>query len=675
MDTFGKLSISDPESKCNIVTPFYPENLVSEINPLTRKYVSPQDLQQVKTRLDRINQEYNGEISLCCDPNNPSKNQEVLKRYQEVIPSVRLIKKNGVLDSIHCSYVKKPASEGWSVLTPHLVCKLSSVSQNDIITTEDENVIIIKNLKRDCFTDNCDKADGITIEQLFEQGKRNINYTYYDDAKVVDSIKSGSSDGVEQYLFKYNKVNQILTHDDYGRRIIHIASIHYNEEIMNLILAVKPDLNKRDAIENTPLHYACMYGHIDLVDKLLKLGAEPNMKNKKGQTPIMLASIFKGKKTPKTDRSNDNSKMVRMMYNKGVSIMDIDNDGNNLLHYVLKDAPNTQEKSKLVRYLIERGIDIEKGNNKGITPLMYIHNKLESLKTPVPESAYQMEGFEVNEQKVHHFTDEERELLESQTMIFNSIIRRNPNKYGGYINVSEIPQGAPVEVLNYNCVGHDGIMGIEDEAECIRQGGNFVKIKNTTTKVKLELLPESEKEIDAIEQEELYYDKFPQPEIHTPLPKEIQDLNNSLRNKKGITSNNNNVDTTGEYVTRPEHLQISSNSLSKNDNANNNANNNADNNADNNANNNANNNASNTSSNSSEDLFSNVKHPDRKTKTIMGAEIEKAMTNSETFMDNLGSNVDKKGKNKKRLSFLKENFVLLLVLLLLFIVVMGVLFC
>ena len=59
----------------------------------------------------------------------------------------------------------------------------------------------------------------------------------------------------------------------------------------------------------------------------------------------------------------------------------------------------------------------------------------------------------------------------------------------------------------------------------------------------------------------------------------------------------------------------------------------------------------------------------------MGAEIEKAMINSETFMDNLGSNVDKKGKNKKRLSFLKENFVLLLVLLLLFIVVMGVLFC
>ena len=197
------------------------------------------------------------------------------------------------------------------------------------------------------------------------------------------------------------------------------------------------------------------------------------------------------------------------MYNKGVSIMDVDKEGNTLLHHILKDAPNTQEKSKLVRYLIERGIDIEKENKKGETPLMYIHNRLEELKTPIPESQYQIEPFKVSEREIHHFTDEERELLESQTLVFNSILRRNPNKYGGYINVNQVPKGAPLEILDHNCVGHDGIMGIEDEAECIRQGGNFVKIKNTTTKVKLELLPESEKEIDAVEQEELYYDKYP----------------------------------------------------------------------------------------------------------------------------------------------------------------------
>ena len=659
MDTFGKLSFSDPEGKCNIIKPFYPENLLSEINPITKRNVSPQDINKIKKSLMRITNQYNGEVSLCCDPNNPAKNSEVLQSFQSTIQSVRIIKVNGIIDKLYCSYVKKPVSEGWSPLTPHLVCKLSSVREEDMELTEDKDVIIVKNLRKDCFTDNCDKEEGITLEHLFEKSKKDMEYTYYDDAKVVDRIKGGSTDGIEQYLYKYNKVNQILTHDDYKRRVIHIASIHYNRKVMDIILAVKPDLNKRDSLENTPLHYACMYGHIDLVDTLLKLGAEPNMKNKKGETPIMLAAVFKGEKKGNKDTTNTNSKLVIMMYNKGVSITDIDNEGNTLLHHILKGAPNTQEKSKLVRYLIERGIDIEKENEKGDSPLMYIHNRLEKLKTPIPESQYELEGFQVDEREVHHFTNEERELLESQTLVFNAILRRSPNKYGGYINVNQVPKGAPLEILDHNCVGHDGIMGIEDEDECIRQGGNFVKIKNTTTKVKLELLPESEKVIEKIEQEELYYDKYPEEEIHTPLPKEIQELNNKIRNKGQISikTNNNKLDKTGDYVSRPEHHQIASTSLAKKKSKRMNIK------------------SYNKTNSGNNELLNDNSHPDRKSKTIMGVEIENAMKNSENFMDNLGSNVDKKGQKGKRMIFVKENLVLISVLALLFLVVLGVLFC
>ena len=657
MDSFSKLSISDPEGKCNIIKPFYPENLLAEVNPITKRYTTNEDINKIKSTLMRINNQYDGEISLCCDPNNPVKNNEILQEFQSVIPSVMPIKKNGVLDSMYCSYVKKPSSGGWQSLTPHLVCKLGSVTENDIELTDDENIVIVKNLRKDCFTDNCDNVEGITLEHIFEVSKKDMTYTYYDDAKVVDSIKGGSTDGVEQYLYKYNKVNQILTHDDYHRRIIHIACIYYNEKVMNMILAVKPDLNKKDALDNTPLHYACMYGHIDLVDKLLKFGVETNMKNKKGQTPIMLAAIFKGKKTAKSDNTNDNSKMVRMMYNKGVSIMDVDNEGNNLLYYVLKYAPNTQEKSKLVRYLIERGIDIEKENNKGVTPLMYIHNRLEDLKTPIPESSYQYEGFQVDERKVHHFTDEQRELLEGQTIVFNAILRRHPNKFGGYINVSQVPKGAPVEILDHNCVGHDGITGLEDEAECIRQGGNYVKIKNPTTKIKLELLPESEKVVAEVDEEELYYDKYPEEEIHTPLPDEIQELNKRVRQgPTTITTNNNSTDPTGDYVSRPDAIQIESNSLSKEQNSKNNS-------------------KKNSTDTSTNELMNNNQHPDRKSKQVMGAEIENAMLNSEKFMNNLGSNIDKTSKTTKQMTFIKNNLVLILVLILLFTVVMGVLFC
>ena len=46
---------------------------------------------------------------------------------------------------------------------------------------------------------------------------------------------------------------------------------------------------------------------------------------------------------------------------------------------------------------------------------------------------------------------------------------------------------------------------------------------------------------------------IPEEEIHTPLPKEIQDLNNQIRNKgqSTIKTNNNSTDKSGEYVSRP----------------------------------------------------------------------------------------------------------------------------
>jgi len=672
MDTYGKLSSSDPEGKCNIISPFYPNYISPGLNPITNTHIYREDIDKIKSTILNINNEYNGVISLCCDPNDPFKNQEVLKRYRDVFPSVRLIKKNGILESIYCSYVKKPASGGWTELTPHIVCKLSGISSSNIKETDDKDVVHIINLKKDCFTDNCDNIEGITLEHIFEKKKSDMVYTYYDDAKVVDSIKHGSTDGVEDYLYKYNKVNQVLTHDDFNRRIIHIASIYYNEEVFNMILSVKPDLNKRDALDNTPLHYACIYGHIDLVNTLIKLGAEPNMKNKEGQTPIMLGSIFKGE----NDTLLNNVKIVRLMYNKGVSILDSDNKGNNLLHYVLRDSPNHQEKSILIKYLIERGIDIEKENDAGETPLLYIYNRLKELNTNVPEGEYNIEGFGVNERVMRDFTDEERELLVSQTLIFNSILRRNPNKYSGYINVSMVPKGAPIEILEYNCVGHEGITGIEDEAECIKQGGNFVKINEMTTKVKLELLPDSEVAIDAVNEEELYYTKNPEPVILKPLPNtnfnnkpSNNNNNNKVKGNAGNTkpSNNNNKvkvkgnagnndDLVESYISRSEYPQI--NNISTNgkiksrDNF-----------------------TDNTNQQDSNNVLLETTHPDRKSNLIMTAEIENAMNNSNKYMDSIGSNIDKKTKTNKILLFLKQNIVLILVLvLLLFIFIISVIF-
>jgi hypothetical protein len=139
--------------------------------------------------------------------------------------------------------------------------------------------------------------------------------------------------------------------------------------------------------------------------------------------------------------------------------------------------------------------------------------------TTVLQGFKNIEGFQVVKQDYENMSSREKELLQIQTLLFNDILKSNPDKYNKYINVSEVPRGAPVEVLDYMCTGgNDSVTGSEDRETCEAMGGQFVKIKNPTTLVKLELLPESERMIAAEEEDELYYPKYPESMPERPLP-------------------------------------------------------------------------------------------------------------------------------------------------------------
>ncbi|EGC37581.1 hypothetical protein DICPUDRAFT_91602 [Dictyostelium purpureum] len=46
------------------------------------------------------------------------------------------------------------------------------------------------------------------------------------------------------------------------------------------------DANILDAQGNTPLHYSATFGHVEISNRLLDLGANPNIQNKAGETPL-----------------------------------------------------------------------------------------------------------------------------------------------------------------------------------------------------------------------------------------------------------------------------------------------------------------------------------------------------------------------------------------------------
>ena len=51
-------------------------------------------------------------------------------------------------------------------------------------------------------------------------------------------------------------------------------------------------MNAQDADGDAPLHGAAQYGDVEILNLLLDKGADPNIKNRLGGTPLMWAAVF-----------------------------------------------------------------------------------------------------------------------------------------------------------------------------------------------------------------------------------------------------------------------------------------------------------------------------------------------------------------------------------------------
>lgn len=78
----------------------------------------------------------------------------------------------------------------------------------------------------------------------------------------------------------------------------------------------------------TPLHFAIYYGFSDIVQLLIDHGADTNLPNQRGNTPLFLAVY----------NSNRNQKICRMILDHGgvQTIDQLGSHGNNALHYAIK---------------------------------------------------------------------------------------------------------------------------------------------------------------------------------------------------------------------------------------------------------------------------------------------------------------------------------------------------
>ena len=183
-----------------------------------------------------------------------------------------------------------------------------------------------------------------------------------------------------------------------GRNILHIACEKYlNKALIDEILDINYSkqtlrINLWDKIKSwSPLFYiidSCDNGQPDIVQLLIKNGADLTVTDNKGVTPLHLASFhgqdenveFLLKNGANIDSMDIYSRspltyaiiegqtnVVQFLLKKGANINLLDINKNSLLHYAVNCKGNSLLYSSM---LINKGINLNDINNEGNTPLM-----------------------------------------------------------------------------------------------------------------------------------------------------------------------------------------------------------------------------------------------------------------------------------------------------------------
>jgi len=570
MNSYLKLSSVKTNQNCNCISPFYIDS-ISGINPNTGHQYTDDDKDILKTSLYRISNAKGCDVSVCCDPNDPTSMPDAnfTSQFLQKFPKIMPIYEGSNLTSIKLSTTPNVKESGWQTPSTHMICKITKATITD---TKDPTIKIATNLTTDCFTDQCNQAETISVNNLLQNAKGDMSYTTIDDARVTQAIRESNITYVKEYIRKYKQINSPLTNDDYNNRMIHIASESKSLEILNMLIALKSNLNIANKLRETPIHFAVRSKNLDNIDALLVQGVDLTIATMKGETPMFYAM------------KTGDMRIINMLYNNSAPILGVDKYGNNLIHYCILNCPSYKDidddtkdisnsipntKSEIIKFLIEHGVSTEQKNMNGITPLEITSkeinkelNKECSLGVMqddalIKESFFNIKAIKeaftnknnsnskMNNSKsgstsnnISDYTDEHKSLLEIQTMLFNNVIANNPNKYRGYISVDDIPKGAPIEILDTVCVGN-GMTGNEDSEDCISKGGQLVKIKNKTTKIKLELTPSNDVDIDAIDEKDLYYKKNLNKIPKNTIPSNIKQYNDGINDGSIIVNNNN----------------------------------------------------------------------------------------------------------------------------------------
>jgi ankyrin repeat protein len=138
------------------------------------------------------------------------------------------------------------------------------------------------------------------------------------------------------------------------------AAMSGDVSTMRSLLAAKPDVNQVTPYGDTPLHLTLRrnslerrQGHVAVVDLLVSRGADVNIRNRRGVTPLMEAA------------DTGDTEAVAYLVRHSASINQSDDEGRTPLSLAAY-----RHYSDIVDFLLDNGADKEARDKSGRTPLM-----------------------------------------------------------------------------------------------------------------------------------------------------------------------------------------------------------------------------------------------------------------------------------------------------------------
>jgi ankyrin repeat protein len=155
----------------------------------------------------------------------------------------------------------------------------------------------------------------------------------------------------------------VFEEDDYGSTGLNVAMECGNEEIVRILVEAGSDLHHGSVIHLMPLHSAAYYGEKNLLEMLLKAGADVNRQPARRHTRSSGTALHAARK----------SEIVRILLDHGADVNAVTTDqyGVTPLHIAANGDPTSKDAVEKVQLLLDHGANVNAKSNAGETPLYY----------------------------------------------------------------------------------------------------------------------------------------------------------------------------------------------------------------------------------------------------------------------------------------------------------------